>query len=118
MRNIHTSERSEDTGVWAKVPIAEARRRTGKAPVSCRWVDVNKGDDASPRYRSRLVARQLKCRDHSGATYFAPAPPLEALRAIISLASTAVGDHKPDWSPTSDERVQILMLDISRAYMT
>ena len=50
-------------GVWLKRPKERARRRTGRAPISVRWVDVNKGDDANPRYRSRLVARQLKAQD-------------------------------------------------------
>ena len=48
--------------VWVKVPIGEARRRSGRQPISVRWVDVNKGDDLNPNYRSRLVARQMKAR--------------------------------------------------------
>ena len=47
-------------GVWAKWPRRLAKQRTGKGPISVRWVDVNKGDDLNPKYRSRLVARQLK----------------------------------------------------------
>ena len=42
----------------------------------------------NPNYRSRLVARQLKATDRSGETFFAPAPPLEALRTVLSAAST------------------------------
>ena len=71
-----------------KRPIGEARAVTGKAPISVRWVDVNKGDDIRPNYRSRLVARQLKARDRSGQCYFAPTPPLEALRTVLSLSVT------------------------------
>ncbi len=106
----------DQKGVWAKVPTAEARRRTGRAAISVRWVGVNKGDDTAPRYRSRLVARQLKCRDTSGASYFAPAPPLEALRTVLSLASTSVGSYKPNWDASSEDRTQLMLLDISRAY--
>ncbi len=106
----------QEKGVWAKVPAAEAKRRTGRPAISVRWVDVNKGDDAAPRYRSRLVARQLKCRDTSGASYFAPAPPLEALRTVLSLACTAVGGYKPNWDAASEDRTQVMLLDISRAY--
>ena len=43
--------------VWRKVPRAEAMQKQGKPPISVKWVDVNKGDDESPNYRSRLVAR-------------------------------------------------------------
>ena len=103
-------------GVWVKRPKAEARTETGKGAVSVRWVDVNKGDDISPRYRSRLVARQLKAHDHSGANYFSPSPPLEALRTVISLAVTTVGEWRPDLNPKSPTRTQISTLDISRAY--
>ena len=73
-----------DKGVWSKRPKAEARNATGKGPVSVRWVDVNKGDEMNPRYRSRLVARQLKAHDKSGDTFFAPMPPLEAVRSVLS----------------------------------
>ena len=62
-------------GVWRKRTRAEAFRRTGRPPISVRWVDVNKGDELHPRYRSRLVARQLKATDRSGTSYFAPTPP-------------------------------------------
>ena len=30
--------------VWTKVPKSSARARTGRGPISVRWVDVNKGD--------------------------------------------------------------------------
>ena len=82
-------------GVWVKVPREKARATTGKNPISVRWVDVNKGDEAAPNYRSRLVARQIKALDRTGDSYFAPAPPLEALRTVLSLAMTRCGNHRP-----------------------
>ncbi len=103
-------------GVWKKVSKQIARSRSGRSPISVRWVDVNKGDEQNPNYRSRLVARQLKAHDHSGNTYFAPAPPLEALRTVISLAMTRIGDHRPDWNPASPTRTQLSFIDVSRAY--
>ena len=39
-------------GVWVKVPLHTARAKTGRQPISVRWVDVNRGDDEHPRYRS------------------------------------------------------------------
>ena len=65
-------------GVWQKCPRQKAFLTTGKPPISVRWVDVNKGDDVTPKYRSRLVARQLKAMDKSGESFFAPTPPLES----------------------------------------
>ena len=90
--------------VWIKVPQSEARRQTGKPAISVRCVDVNKGDDMVPNYRSRLVARQLKARDTSGPSFFAPAPPLEALRTVLSMAMSRIGSHVPDWDPLSAKR--------------
>ena len=46
--------------VWELRPISECRRLTGKAPVTVRWADVNKGDDVNPNVRSRRVARQIR----------------------------------------------------------
>ena len=103
-------------GVWLKVPRETARARGGRPPISVRWVDVNKGDDMNPKYRSRLVARQLKAMDMSGTSYFAPAPPLEALRTVISMAMTCVGKHQPIWDPESPQRAQVSTVDVARAY--
>ncbi len=103
-------------GVWLKVPRETARARSGRPPISVRWVDVNKGDDQFPKYRSRLVARQLKAKDLSGQSYLAPAPPLEALRTVVSMAMTRVGAHRPNWDPSSEKRTQISLVDVKRAY--
>ncbi len=103
-------------GVWVKVPRDRARRVTGHPPITVRWVDVNKGDELNPNYRSRLVARQMKALDKSGQSFFAPAPPIEALRTVLSLAMTKMGQHKPDWNPRSPNRTQISFVDVTRAY--
>ncbi|MBS94029.1 MAG: hypothetical protein CL799_06265 [Chromatiales bacterium] len=103
-------------GVWLKRPKDEARRKTGRPAITVRWVDVNKGDDLHPRYRSRLVARQLKARDRSGASFFAPTPPLEALRTVLSMAVSRIGDWQPVWDPEAADRMQISFVDIARAY--
>ncbi len=58
----------------------------------------------------------MKAHDRSGTSYFAPAPPLEALRTVISLAMTRVGAHQPDWDQTSPKRTQISLIDMKRAY--
>ncbi len=89
---------------------------TRRPPISVRWLDVNKGDEANPKYRSRLVARQIKALDKWGQSYFAPAPPLEALRLVLSLAVTRIGDHQPDWGPDSPTRTQVSFVDVARAY--
>ena len=62
------------------------------------------------------MARQMKAQDHSGASYFARAPPLEALRTVPSLAVTSIGDHVPILDPGSRMRSQVSFIDIARAY--
>ena len=61
--------------VWDKRFKREALRVTGRQPISVRWVDVNKGDDDEPNYRSRLVAREIRKKGED--PIFAPSPPLE-----------------------------------------
>jgi hypothetical protein len=103
--------------VWMKVPRKVCYESTGRPPISVRWVDVNKGDDERPKYRSRLVARQMKVMEGSNlSAYFAPAPPLEALRTVLSLARTTVGEHRPNLNPYDKNRTQISTMDICRAY--
>ena len=58
----------------------------GCAPIGKRWVDVNKGDDANPVYRSRLVAQDIN--DHKREDLFAATPPLESKKMLLSLAVT------------------------------
>eukprot|EP00972_Heterocapsa_arctica_P022818 3358431-Heterocapsa_arctica.AAC.1 len=67
--------------VYTKVPLAQCREETGKAPTSLRWIDTNKGDDQSPEHRSRLVVRELKRKitTLSASELFASTPPLEML---------------------------------------
>jgi hypothetical protein len=78
---------------------------------------VNKGDEQEPTHRSRLVARQLKALDNSGDSFFAPAPPLEALRSVLSRAMTKTSGHSPDWSPTPKTHTQLSVVDVGEAYL-
>ena len=66
----------------------------GKMPVGTRWVDINKGDDQNPNYRSRFVGREFKGTDQNRDVLFAAAPPLESIKALISMAASQRGVHK------------------------
>ena len=95
--------------------MSEAFRLSGRPPITVRWVDVNKGDDQVPDIRSRLVARQIRGANED--PMFAPTPPLESLRTILSYAATdLVGDKPKCRTPSSPNRMQISLIDISRAY--
>ena len=64
--------------VYDKVSLDECKRVTGGAPISVRWVDINKGDSADPLYRSRLVAKEYKVDERP--EWYAATPPGECLK--------------------------------------
>ena len=102
-------------GVWDMRRVQEAWSKTGRPPISVRWVEVNKGDDEHPNYRSRLVAREIRMAGSD--SIFAPTPPLESLRMVLSYAVTDFPDEpRKVRDPKSPHRSQVLAIDISRAY--
>ena len=71
---------------------AECWARTGKAPISTRWVYINKGGD---EYRSRWVARGFKTTKTD--EFFASTPPWEVVKLMLSILASQGGggqDHK------------------------
>ena len=93
----------KEMGAFTKVPISQCIARTGRKPVGVRWRDINKGDRYNVNVRSRLVAKEFnnkKCDD-----LFAGTPPVEAMRAIISMAASGA-------TPKT-----LMTVDVSRAYM-
>ena len=89
-------------GVYSKV-----RREKWMRTITTRWLDTNKGDEESPNYRARLVAREIK--KDKREDLFAATPPLESLRMVVSVcASNQLG------SP--DTRFIIMATDVKRAY--
>ena len=61
--------------VWQPISREEARRRGWKV-VKTRWIDINKGDEDTPNYQSRLVAKEFNVGAGEGLS--ASTPPLEA----------------------------------------
>ena len=95
-------------GVWELRTINEARSRMGRSPISVRWMDVNKADDLNPNIRSRLVAREIRTAGQDAI--FAPTPPIESLRMVLSMATTNFEGGKgvqSCWDPASDNRTQL-----------
>ena len=89
----------------------------GRSPISVRWVETNKGDDANPNVRIRLVAREIRTAGESAI--FAPTPPLESLRMVLSYAATDIAGKSGGRHvriPDDERRTQIIAIDISRAY--
>ncbi len=79
---------------------------TGKMPVKVKWADTNKQDELSPKYRSRLVAKELK--GFSDPDMYTATPPIEMLRCIISIAATGMSRRQG--------RRKIMVNDVARAY--
>ena len=73
-------------GVYRYASTKEAMRRTNRKPLRLKWVDTNKGGSDSPFIRSRLVATEV--RKPGVDPIFAPAPPPDSLRLLLSRAAS------------------------------
>ena len=81
-------------------------RNTGKATMKFRWLHINKGDEASPEYRSRLAAQEIK--QDKREDLFAAAPPLEAKKLLFSWAvAEDIG-----WSVNREDGIEIDFVDV------
>eukprot|EP00971_Amphidinium_carterae_P328332 6460147-Amphidinium_carterae.1 len=80
-----------DLQVWDEVDESVALER-GFRVIGTRWLDINKGDDLQPVYRSRLVCQETRrvssIRGDDISAVFAATPPLEALRWVLSRTMT------------------------------
>ena len=90
--------------VYDVVPRDQAFARTGRAPIRVKWVDVNKGSEEVPNYRSRLVAAEIAVG--ARPDLFAGTPPAEAMRYLLSMAATGRNAKKK----------RIMVMDVARAY--
>ena len=72
---------------------------------------MNKGDSKSPEYRSRLVAQELK--KDVREDLFAATPPLEAKKALFSLAATSLAKGR---GSAGGGTMKLLFIDVKRAY--
>jgi hypothetical protein len=95
--------------LWTLRPIKECFEKTGKPPVSTRWVDTNKAHELDGiDVRCRLVARNFKGGDKDRDDLFAETPPLEAKRLLMSRAVTR----------RKDGRVRkLLFIDVRKAHL-
>ena len=84
--------------LFDQVLFAQCWERTSKAPLKGRWIDIDKGT----RYRSKSVAKQFKGSDIE--EWFAAAPKIEALRAMISHTMSG------------PEKKALMVCDVSRAF--
>ena len=92
-------------GIWADVDRDESSSKTGKKPVSVKWVDTNKGSEI----RSRHVARDFREKsDKDRQDLFAAAPPLELKRMLLSKDASLY---------RSGKRRKLLFIDVKKAHL-
>ena len=94
--------------IYTKKPLQECYDVTGEGPVGTKWLEVNKGDAEKLNIRARLVAQEFSKGKLS--TIFAATPPLEAKKALLSLAVTEGIGYGDGWHYKLD------FIDIKRAY--
>jgi hypothetical protein len=88
--------------IWREVPIEECWSKSGKAPVTVKWVDTEKLGGV---VRSRLVARDFKSKgEKEREDLFAATPPLELLKAQLSRAASKKGR-------------KVLVIDVKKAHL-
>ena len=98
--------------VYEYAEYSEAWTRSGKRPITTKWVCTNKGDDAAPNYRCRWVAREF--RDDQDVIFAATAP-YESIRLLLSIAA-AKEEEMSRKGKVGEQRLQISMIDVNRAY--
>ena len=87
---------------------SKVKREPWMKIISTKWLDVNKGDEAAPNYRARLVGREIK--KDKREDLFAATPPLESLRMILSICASNQYNLDPE------ERYMVMSNDVKRAY--
>ena len=98
----------QDKKMWDVKPVSECWQKTGRAPISVRWVDTNKGDLISMLIRSKLVARDFKGDDKNRDDLLAATTPLEAKRLLFSRAATRRSDGR---------KRKLMLIDVKKAHL-
>jgi hypothetical protein len=101
----------EKRKIWHLVPIQECWDKTGKDPVTVKWVDTNKGKSSKLEdiiARCRLVARDFKGGDKGRDDLFAETPPLEAKRMLFSRAATR---------KNGEIKRKLMFIDVKKAHL-
>ena len=103
----------DECQVWDLVP-----RPKDVKVIGSRWVDINKGDEVKPNYRSRFVGRELKKlgqKSNMLVDFFAAMPPLEAIKFLLTLAVTKEHFDLKD-KRVGNHRKRLQFLDVKRAH--
>ena len=98
-------------GVFETSSWEECLRMTGKAPITTRWIDADKGSDGNVVVRSRLAARDFKKKGEADRVeLFAATPALEAKRMLFRMAVLKNQEH-----PCM--KYELMFLDVKKAHL-
>ena len=113
---VHEARKEEITfvkniPVYEEVDIKTCWDRLGKAPVSTKWVDVEKRDMDKLSIRSRWVARDFKGRgEDDREDLFAATPPLEAKKLLFKWVRRIFADGRKNVE-------KVMLIDVRKAHL-
>ena len=112
-----TAARKEEVQYMGKLSMFEPSiweeciAKTGKPPITTKWIDVNKGSAEEPIVRSRLVARDFRLKGEAARfDLFAAMPPLEAKRMLFLMAVRR-NRERPK------KKYKLLFIDVKKAHL-
>ncbi len=98
-------------GVFETSSWEECLRTTGKAPITTKWIDTDKGSNGEVMVRSRLVAQDCKRKGEADRfELFAATPPLEAKRMLSRMAVLKNLEHP-------SKKYKLMFLDVKKAHL-
>ena len=98
-----------ERGVWEVVD-----RPRDEVVFGTRWVDINKGDEHKPFYRSQLVMQEYKRQ--ADVSFFTATPPLEALRSLLIWSTIEELPNDVGQPVAWTEPVVLMWIDVRRAH--
>jgi hypothetical protein len=100
--------------LYDEVWVEECWEDTGKAPVSAKWVDLNKGSQENPDVRCWWVARDFKPKgDKDREDLFAAMPPLEAKKLLFRMAAA----QRKTWRKGVPKKMKLMFIDLKKAHL-
>ena len=99
------ARRTEIDFFKARGVYSKRRREKWMKVISTKRLDQNKGDESRPKYRARLVGREIARERRDDVC--AATPPLESLKAIVSLCASRQGRRHAH---------RLMSIDVKRAY--
>ena len=101
--------------LYDEVDEGEAWKAIGRAPITAKWVDINKGSKEAPDVRCRLVARDFKPKGAKREwDVFAAMPPLEAKKILLRYAAL---QKFPPRCKGIGTKMKLLFIDAKKAHL-